>query len=267
MTARVRVGIGGWTYEDWRGGAFYPAGWPQARELEYASQRVTTIEINSTFYGPQKPATFAKWRDQTPDDFVFSVKAPKLISQRRTLADAGAAVERFIGGGIEELGDKLGPIVWQLAPGRPFDADDLGAFLAQLPQRLGARELHHVLDLQHASFQCAEYLELVRRHRVGSVFTDSAKHGTFADLSGGVVYLQLRNTRAELPQGYTEDELRQWAERAAAWAAGGEPADLPHLAPPSPPGTPRAVHVLFINGAKERNPAAAMALRQLLDAR
>lgn len=266
MAANIRVGIGGWIYPDWRG-SFYPADLPQARELEYASRRVTAIEINSTFYGPQKPATFAKWRAQTPDGFVFSVKAPRLVAQRRVLADSGEAVERFIGGGLEELGDKLGPIVWQLAPGRSFDAADLGAFLALLPQRIGTRRLRHVLDAQHASFACAEYLALLRRHGVGSVITDADDHAAFADLSGELVYVQLRNTQAALPRGYPDDAIGQWSARAKRWADGGEPADLPRIEPSAVPGAAgaaREVFMMVINGAKERNPAAAMALLDTL---
>lgn len=265
MAARIRVGIGGWNFADWRGGVFYPAGWPQARELEYASQHVTAIEINSTFYGPQKPAVFASWREKTPADFVFSVKAPRQISQRRVLAETGEAVERFVAGGLGELGAKLGPIVWQLAPGRPFDAADLDAFLTLLPKRLGTRKLHHVLDLQHESYRCAEYLALVRRHGVGSVCTDSDEHGAFADPSGELVYVQLRHSRAALTQGYPADALGHWARRARSWADGGEPEDLPRIAPAAARGVPREVFVMFISGAKERNPAAAMALLKALE--
>lgn len=264
MAGRIRVGIGGWAKPEWEDGVFYPVRWPKSRQLEFASQRVTAIEINSTFYGPQKPATFAGWRTQTPAGFMFSVKAPRQISQRRVLADTGEAIERFIGGGLAELGDKLGPIVWQLAPGRRFDPDDLGAFLSLLPRQLGVHTLQHVLDVQHASHACIEYLELLRRHGIGSVITDAAAHGTLADLSGGIVYLQLRATDAAQPQGYPPAALADWADRARQWAAGGEPADLPRLAPAAKAGAPRDVFVLFINGAKERNPAAAMALLDLL---
>ena len=264
MAGRIRVGIGGWRFDGWHDGAFYPPGWPKTRELEYASQHVTTIEINSTFYGPQKPATFAKWREQTPEDFVFSVKAPQRISQRRVLAETGEAVEHFIDGGLAELGDKLGPIVWQLAAGRRFDADDLAAFFALLPRQVAGRRLHHVLDLQHESFACLPYLELARRHGIGSVITDSDSHASFADLSGELVYVQLRSAAAEHTAGYATRTLAAWAKRAAVWAGGGEPDDLPRLAPAAPGGAPREVFVLFIHGAKERNPAAALALLKAL---
>ncbi|MGH8162987.1 MAG: DUF72 domain-containing protein, partial [Rhodanobacteraceae bacterium] len=170
--ARVRVGIGGWTFAPWRDN-FYPARLPQRRELEYASRRLTAIEINGTWYGAQKPATYAKWRDETPEGFVFSLKAPRYVAERRTLASAGEAIDGFVFGGLEQLGDRLGPILWQFPPSRHFDAPDFAAFLDLLPRELGARPLRHVVEVRHASFLCAEYLDLAQARGCASVFADS----------------------------------------------------------------------------------------------
>ncbi|MGA0612350.1 DUF72 domain-containing protein [Caldimonas sp. KR1-144] len=238
--ASVRVGIGGWNYEPWRAN-FYPQGWPQARELEYASRRLTAIEINSTFYSSQKPATFAKWREQTPEGFVFSVKASQYATHRRVLAEAGESVRRFVDGGLAELGDKLGPIVWQFDRRKAFDADDFAAFLKLLPAEVQGRELRHALDVRHESFACEAFYELARRHRAAIVFSDGDGLPAIPELTAGFFYARLLNSRADLATGYAPDVLDSWAAGARAWA-------------------PREGYVFFINGAKERAPAAAMAL-------
>lgn len=256
---RIRVGIGGWTYPPWRDN-FYPAAWPHARELEYASGKLSAIEINATYHGAQKPASFAKWRDQTPADFVFSVKASRFATHRKRLAESGESVERFIGSGISELGTKLGPIVWQFMPTKRFEAEDFEAFLNLLPQQVDGLPLRHVLDVRHESFMTAGYLELARRHRCATVFADSDEHPSFADLTGDFVYARLMRSQPSLASGYAAAELDRWAERAALWAGGGEPADLPRVETKPAPGQPRDVFMVFISGAKERAPAAAMAL-------
>lgn len=259
----IRVGIGGWTFAPWRDN-FYPAGLPHRRELEYASRLVTAIEINGTWYGAQKPATYAKWRDETPDGFVFSLKAPRYVAQRRTLASAGEAIEGFVFGGLDQLGDRLGPILWQFPPSRPFEADDFAAFLKCLPRELDGRPLRHVLEVRHPSFLCAEYLELARAHGSASVFTDSEEYPSFADVTGDFVYARLMRSRASIVDGYSDKNLQAWARRARVWCEGGEPDDLPRIQPAT--GTtrgeskPREVFVYFIGSAKHRNPAAAMAL-------
>jgi len=259
--AHIRVGIGGWTFAPWRNN-FYPEKLVQKRELEYASRQLTAIEINGTFYGAQKPATYAKWRSETPDGFVFSLKAPGHITQRRTLADTGKAIDDFVFGGLQELGDRLGPILWQLPPNKIFDRADLAAFLEQLPRSIDAYPLRHVLEVRHASFQCADYLQLARKFRVPTVFTDSPKYPSLADVTGDFVYARLMRSESNLPSGYPLAALDGWAERARQWAAGGDPADLPHVAPveKSTNEKPRDVYIYFISAAKERNPAAAMAL-------
>ena len=267
--AKIRAGIGGWTFEPWRDN-FYPAAWPQARELEYASRALSAIEINSTYYSTQKPVTFAKWRDATPDDFMFSLKASRFATNRRVLAGAGESVARFVNSGITELAHKLGPIVWQFAPTKRFDRVDFEAFLTLLPAQAGGLALRHVLDVRHESFKCAEYLALARRHHVATVFTDSDDHPAFADLTGGFVYVRMMRTDATLPEGCTPQAFDQLAACARAWHAGLEPAGVPRVeavpvpAPDAAAAPPRDVFMYFISGAKEKAPAAAMALLRRL---
>ncbi|HZW17773.1 MAG TPA: DUF72 domain-containing protein [Luteimonas sp.] len=261
----IRAGIGGWTYAPWRKN-FYPAGLVQRRELEYASRHLSAIEINGTYYGTQKPATYAKWRDETPKGFVFSAKAPKRIMASKVLAKAGAQVEDFIGG-IAELGDRLGPLVWQFDRGTKIDADDFAAFLDLLPKKAGGRALRHVLDVRDPDFVDESYLALARGHGMATVFTDSPEHPSFADVTADFVYARLMRARAEVGTGYSRDELVQWVARARQWAAGGEPDDLPRIGPaPAKPVARRDVFIYFISAAKERNPAAAMALLRELGA-
>jgi len=181
----VRCGVGGWTYEPWRNN-FYPAGLAHSKELQYASRQLTAIEVNGTYYSTFKPPTFAKWRDETPDGFVFSLKANRFATNRKVLAEAGPSVQRFVDSGIAELGDKLGPIVWQFAPTKLFDPEDFGAFLELLPKDAGGIALRHALDVRHPSFMAPDYLALARRHGCATVFTDSDDYPSFADLTGGV---------------------------------------------------------------------------------
>ncbi|MBI3368455.1 MAG: DUF72 domain-containing protein, partial [Burkholderiales bacterium] len=237
--ASVRVGIGGWTFEPWRNN-FYPAGWPHSRELEYASRRLSAIEINGTYYSSQKPATFAKWRDDTPDDFVFSMKASRFATNRRVLAEAGESVERFVNGGIAELGPKLGPIVWQFAPTKRFDPADFEAFLKLLPRKVSGLPLRHVLDVRHDSFKSADYLALARRYEAATVFTDSDDYPSIADVTGGFVYTRMMRTDASLPEGCTPQVLDQLAACGRAWRDGGEPADVPRVEPAPSPGADTA---------------------------
>ncbi|MCC8536745.1 DUF72 domain-containing protein [Xanthomonas axonopodis pv. poinsettiicola] len=262
----IHVGIGGWVYAPWRAGMFYPEGLVQRRELEYASRQVTAIEINGTYYGAQKPATYAKWRDEVPPGFVFSAKAPRRITQSRKLAGTKAQVEDFIGG-IVELGDTLGPLVWQFEHGHRLQADDLDAFLALLPGRAGDRTLRHVLEIRDPDAVDASLLALVRDHGVATVFTDSDQYPSFADLSTDFVYARLMRSQARLHAGYPAPALARWAQRIQAWRRGEDPDDLPHIQDPSNArGAAREVFVFFISAAKERNPAAAMALLKALSA-
>lgn len=244
----IHVGVGGWTFEPWRSN-FYPAGLPHSKELQYASRQLTAIEVNGTFYSTFKPATFAKWRDETPEGFVFSLKAHRFTTHRRQLAGAAEGIERFIGSGIAELGDKLGPILWQLMPTTQFDAEDLDAFLRLLPRQVQGRELRHVLDVRHPSFATEHYLELLARHGCTTVYTDSEKFPAIPHARSELAYLRLMRSEAERPTGYAPEELARWVQGARAWT------EL---------GAQREVFVFFISAAKERNPAAAQEfLRQL----
>ncbi|WP_305804476.1 DUF72 domain-containing protein [Stenotrophomonas sp. YIM B06876] len=259
----VHVGIGGWTYVPWRGGRFYPAGLVQRRELEFASRQLTAIEINSTYYGTQKPATYARWRDETPEDFVFSAKAPKRITAARHLAGTAPQVDDFIGG-IAEMGDKLGPLVWQFEAGRTLDSDDFATFIQHLPAQVGGRRLRHALEIRDAGFITPALLALARTHGMALVYTDSPDYPNAADLTADFVYARLMRSAASEPDGYPAAELAQWAQRVCQWRDGEDPAELPHAGGRAAAGPAREVFVYFISAAKERNPAAAMALLRVL---
>lgn len=257
--SNVHVGIGGWTFEPWRDN-FYPAGLAHARELQYASRHLTAIEINSTYHGTQKRTSFVKWRDEAPDDFVFAVKANRFATNRRVLAEAGDSIARFIDSGIAELGKKLGPVVWQFAPTKQFDAEDFEAFLALLPASVEGVKLRHVLEVRHDSFLCDAYLKLARKYKAATVFTDSPKFPSMADLTADFVYARLMDSSAKLATGYGPKALTQWTERVRAWSDGKAPDDLPRVADTDGRLKAKEVYVFFINGAKERAPAAAQAL-------
>jgi uncharacterized protein YecE (DUF72 family) len=262
--AQIRVGIGGWTYAPWRKN-FYPDGLVQRRELEYASTHLRTIEINGTYYGAQKPATYAKWAAETPEGFVFSLKAPRYVVESRRLADAGKGIDGFVRSGLSEMGDRLGPILWQLAPSRRFDADDIAAFLEHLPRDLEGVPLRHVLEVRHPSFMCEEYVALVRSRRVPTVFTDSPDYPSMADITGDFTYARLMRSADNIATGYTGKALDAWTDHTRQWAAGNDIDALPHATQVQPKAQPRDVFVFFISAAKHRNPAAAMALQSRVD--
>jgi len=245
---RVRVGVGGWNYEPWRG-SFFPPGLPHSRELHHASRLLTAVEVNGTFYSTFKPATFAKWRDETPDGFVFALKAHRSTTNRRDLASAREAIERFLGSGVEALGDKLGPILWQLMPTKRFHPEELESFFALLPQAVGARPLRHAVEVRHPSFEDPAFLPLARRHGVVIVHADSPKYPAISDAQAPFAYLRLMRSQAECATGYPGAELDAWAAGARAWSSGPAARDA---------------FVFFINGAKERAPQAALALLQRL---
>jgi uncharacterized protein YecE (DUF72 family) len=255
----IRVGIGGWVFEPWRG-VFYPKGLPQAQELSYASRQLTTIEINGTFYSTQKPESFRRWASETPDDFVFSLKAPRYATHRRVLAEAAPSIGRFFGSGVLELKAKLGPILWQFHPAKKFDADDFEAFLALLPRELAGKAIRHAVEVRHESFLSPAFVELTRKFSVAIVLAESAKHPLIADVTGDFLYLRLQRTSEKAKTGYRPRVLAAWADRARAWAAGGAPDDLPTIAATAPARQQRDVFVYMIAGAKVRAPAAAMAL-------
>jgi uncharacterized protein YecE (DUF72 family) len=260
---RIRVGIGGWTYEPWRE-TFYPPGTPKTGELRYASRAVTAIEINGTFYRLQKPAVFAKWRDETPEDFVFTIKAPRYLVQRRNLADNAESLKKFLDSGLNELGSKLGPLLWQLAPTKQFDPDEIEAFFSMLPEALPNAQLRHAIEVRHPSFTTPAFLELAQNHNVSIVYTHADKYPGIADITGPFVYARLRQAVSEEPTGYKTQEIAQWRRRAAEWASGESPADLPLILGKPAQASGREVFVFFINGAKERAPAAAQHFLSLL---
>ena len=259
MAGKAYVGVGGWTYEPWRDN-FYPKGLAHARELEYASRQLSAIEINGTFYSSQKRETWAKWARAVPEDFVFSVKASRFCTNRKKLGEAGESIAKFLGQGLGELGDKLGPILWQLAGTKRFDPDDVSDFLKLLPARQEGVMLRHAIEARHESFRCPEFVAMARDHGCAIVFAHDDVYPMIADLTAPFVYARLQQTRADVATGYAAEELDRWAAVAAGWTAGKAPAELPYAAEPSADAAGRDAFIFFIAGAKERNPDAARAL-------
>ena len=241
----IRTGIGGWVYPPWRG-SFYPPGLTQSRELHYASRTLGSIEINGTFYGAQRPESFRRWREESPDDFVFALKAPRFATHRRDLAEAGATIERFLTGGVLELGPKLGPILWQLPPTKRFSAEEIGAFLALLPPEREGRALRHVIEAGHQSFAGEAFLALLRKFGIAAALVDSDRHPLIEERTADFIYARLRRSVAEEATGYAPAALDHWAARLTALADGHDG------------------FAYVISGAKERAPAAAMALAERL---
>lgn len=256
----VAVGIGGWTYAPWRG-TFFPAGLPHAQELAFASRAVTSIEINGTFYRLQARDSFRKWASEVPDGFVFSMKAHRMTTNRKVLADSGDWTARFLGSGIAELGDKLGPILWQFAPTKRFDPPDFEAFLDLLPGEIEGRRLRHVVDLRHESFADPAAIDLLRARNIAVCITDSPDYPLIPDVTADFVYLRLMRNEAKRKTGYARKDLDLWAERIRAWQAGGAPSDLTCISPKKAKrAKARDCYVYAIDGAKERAPAAAQEL-------
>ncbi len=258
MHAPIRIGIGGWTFEPWRG-TFYPEGLSQKRELEFASRALTAIEINGTYYSGFKPATFEGWAKTAPEGFVFTVKASRFCTNRKVLADAGESIQRFVSQGIVELGDKLGPVLWQFMATKKFDAADFGAFLQLLPDAHEGVKLRHAIQVRHESFKAPEFIALCREAGAGIVFADSPDYPAIADVTGDFVYARLEAGQDENPLCYPEREIGKWAEAAKLWASGGSPEGLPYVGAPAPE-RPRETFIFFIHGGKVRAPAAAQAL-------
>jgi uncharacterized protein YecE (DUF72 family) len=256
---RIRVGVGGWTYEPWRG-TFYPEDLPQKRELEHASRQFTSIEINGTYYGAQKPASYIKWRDETPDDFVFSLKAPRFAVNRTVLAEAGNSIARFFASGPAELKEKLGPINWQFLPTKQFEPADFEAFLKLLPREAAGLPLRHVVEVRHDSFRTPEFVALVRKYGVGVVIAGDSAYPQIADLTAPFVYARIMGTKAPHASGYTDAALDLWAGRARTWASGKAPEGLDYVLPDAGEAAPRDVYLYVISGHKVHNPAAAVAL-------
>jgi len=260
IRGRIYIGVGGWTFAPWRG-VFYPDGLPHAKELEYASRHLTSIEINGTFYRTQTPATFRKWAKEVSDGFVFSVKGPRYVTQRRVLAEAGDSIKRFMDSGVLELGDRLGPLLWQFAPFKKFDEADFGAFLELLPRKLDGRTLRHVVEVRHDSFRTPAFIALLRKFGAAAVFAEHETYPAIADVTGDFVYARLQKGEDDIPTAYPPQALDAWAGRIRTWAEGGEPDDLPRAdASRKPAPTPRDVFAYVIHEGKIRAPAAAMAL-------
>lgn len=248
MAGKTYVGIGGWIFQPWRG-TFYPDGLAQKRELEYASRHVTSIEINGSYYSTFKPPTWAKWRDETPDGFVFAVKASRFCTNRRELSGAGESIERFIGQGLSELGDKLGPINWQFMATKKFDPEDFAGFLKLLPREVGGLPLRHALEVRHPSFQDERFTDLARRHKAAIVFADDDTFPAIDEPTADFTYARLMRTVEKNKTGYKSAELDNWAKQAKTWAKRGD------------------AFVYFVAGAKVRAPAAARALIERLGTR
>lgn len=242
----IRVGIGGWTYAPWRGN-FYPQGLAQTRELEFASHQVGAIEINATFYGRQKPKSWENWAATVPRDFQFTIKASRFCVARSKLADGREPIANFVGQGFSALGPKLGPILWQFQARRQFDRDDIAGFLELLPAEVDGVKLRHALEPRHDSFNDPAFFDLCRKHDVAVVFDDSDEYPAIEADTASFSYARLQRMNPEILTGYDDAALDRLAKRAQAWAKGG-----------------RDAYVFMINGAKERAPAAALALQERL---
>jgi uncharacterized protein YecE (DUF72 family) len=261
--SHIRIGIGGWTFAPWRG-VFYPADLTQKRELEYASRQLSSIEINGTFYGLQKPESYMKWHDETPDDFVFSLKAPRYATNRRVLAEAGDSIERFFASGLTHLKHKLGPVNWQFATTKQFDAEDFEAFLALLPKRLDGHTLRHAVEVRHESFRSETFVALARKYGVAIVLAGDSDYPQIANLTAPFVYARIMGTKDSQIKGYSKAALDAWSERLRLLAAGTVPDDLQTVPVRAPAKSARDVYLYVISGFKERNPAAATALIERL---
>ena len=242
----IRVGIGGWTYEPWRG-TFYPDKLPHSKELEYASRQLTAIEINSTFYGRQKPASWKAWERTVPDGFQFAIKGARYCVSRSRLAEGAEGLSKFFAQGFTALGPKLGPILWQFLPRRKFDADDIAGFFDLLPEKLDGLELRHAIEPRDESFRDEKFFALCRDRNIAIVFEDADEYPLIEEETADFTYARLQRMRAEVSTGYDEKALKKFAALSRKWSKSG-----------------RDTYVFMINGAKERAPAAALALQERL---
>ncbi|NUR44552.1 MAG: DUF72 domain-containing protein [Sphingomonas sp.] len=242
---RIRIGIGGWTYAPWRG-SFYPEKLPQAKELEYAASKLGAIEINATFYGRQKPKSWENWEKIAPDGFQFAIKGSRYCVSRSKLAESAESVGNFFGQGFEVLGPKLGPILWQFAPFKRFDRDDIAAFIELLPAELNGMKVRHAIEPRHKSFDDEKFFELCRARNIAVVFEDSDDYPLIEAQTADFSYARLQRMSEDVPTGYDEKSLDKFASRAREWQKRGD------------------AYIFMINGAKVRAPAAAMALQERL---
>lgn len=258
----VRAGMGGWIFEPWEG-SFYPPDLPKKRQLEHASRQVATVEVNATYYRGQTPATFAKWAEETPDGFVFALKGNRFVTNKKVLAEAGSSMEKFFAQGIEELGPKLGPIVWQFANTKRFEPADFEGFLELLPETHAGLELRHALEVRHETFRDPAFVALAEKFRCAICYAHHAEYPEFADLTGDFVYARLQRGDDANAHCYPDRDMRRWAERAREWAAGGQPGDLPYADPSrKAQRRPRDVFVYFITEGKARAPFGARWLQE-----
>ena len=259
-SGRIFIGVGGWNFPPWRG-VFYPDKLPQARELEYAASKLTAIEINSTYYGSQKPESFRKWASQTPKGFKFSVKASRFSTNRRVLAEGADSIKRFLTSGVTELGDRLGPLLWQFAPTKKFDEADFRSFLEWLPEKQDGVKLRHVVEVRHDSFRDGAFIALLREFNTAVVCAEHESYPGIADITSDFVYLRLQKGKDTITTGYPPKALDAWAGRLKTFAQGGVPKDLDVVDKKNPaPKTPRDVFAYVIHEGKVRAPAAAMEL-------
>ncbi|KRE15908.1 hypothetical protein ASE63_16995 [Bosea sp. Root381] len=256
---RIHIGVGGWVFEPWRG-SFYPDGLSQKRELAYAAERLTSIEVNGTYYGSQKPESFARWREETPDDFVFALKGSRYITNRRVLAEAAPSIEKFFTGGVMELKKKLGPINWQFMPTKRFDPADFEAFLKLLPTRVEGQAIRHAVEVRHDSFRSPDFIALLRQYKVAAIIAGDSNYTQIADVTAPFVYVRIMGTSEDEAKGYSDAGLDRWAQNARDWAAGGTPSAFETIGPAPIGSERRDVFLYVISGGKVRNPAAAMAL-------
>jgi len=256
---KIYIGIGGWDFDPWRG-TFYPPGLAKTKQLAHLGTRLDATEINATYYKTQSPELFARWAKMVPDAFKFAIKASRFCTNRKMLGDAGESIGKFCAQGFTELGDKLGPILWQLAPTKRFDPEELRAFLILLPTSRNGIALRHALEVRHESFRCREFVAMARAANVAIVFADHDVYPQIADVTADFVYARLQRAREQEPAGYDEAELDRWADVARGWAAGENPPGLAYVSDAKAPVKPRDTFAFFISGAKVRNPAAAEAL-------
>jgi uncharacterized protein YecE (DUF72 family) len=285
---KVRIGISGWTYGGWRR-SFYPLGLRHSDQLSFASRQVDTIEINGTHYSLQRPDSFAKWHDETPESFIFAVKGSRFITHLKQLRDIEAPLANFFASGVLRLEEKLGPFLWQFSPRFRFDPSRLDHFFTLLPrdtetaaalaerhdQRLSGRawsrtgskrDLRHAIEIRHPSFLNQSFVALLRRHRMALVFADSVAWPYAEDITADFVYLRLHGSEELYTSGYSDAALDRWAARIKLWARGLQPNDARLIAPEarSPAGNALDVYVYFDNDAKVRAPADARSLRARL---
>jgi len=259
---QIRAGMGGWTFEPWEG-TFYPEKLAKKKQLEFASRAVPTIEVNGTYYSGFRPETYAKWAAETPADFVFSIKGNRFVTNRKVLSEAGESMKKFFAQGLEELGPKLGPIVWQFAPTKKFDAADFEGFLKLLPAKHAGLHLRHALEVRNASFAAPEFVALAEKHGCAICYAHHHDYPEFADITADFVYARLQKGEDAIATAYKPKELDGWVARAKLWAEGGQPADLPYADPSrTAKKEPRDVFVYIIHEGKLRAPQGAMAFMQ-----